>query len=60
MWLDFNFFRVTDRLTDKTDCLTPLRACARGVKNCLGGLLARLMQVLDTTDGLVKLTRFAR
>ena len=25
-----------------------------------GGLLARLIQVLDTTDGLVKLTRFAR
>ena len=32
MWRDFNFFRETDRLTDKTDCLTPLRACARGVK----------------------------
>ena len=32
MWGDFNFFRLTDRrLTDKTDCLTPLRACARGV-----------------------------
>ena len=31
----FQFFssnRQTDRLTDKTDCLTPLRACARGVK----------------------------
>ena len=27
------------------------------LKNCLGGLLARLIQVLDTTDGL---TRFAR
>ena len=26
------------------------------LKNCLGGLLARLIQVLDTTDGL---TRFA-
>ena len=30
----FQFFphdRLTDRLTDKTDCLTPLHACARGV-----------------------------
>ena len=30
----FQFFpgdRPTDRQTDKTDCLTPLRACARGV-----------------------------
>ena len=43
MWRDFNFVRATDdcgqttdrqttdRQTDKTDCLTPLRACARGV-----------------------------
>ena len=40
MWRDFNFFRLTDRQTDrqtdrrrtdKTDCLTPLRACARGL-----------------------------
>ena len=37
MWRDFNFLRLTDdwltdrRLTDKTDCLTPLRACACGV-----------------------------
>ena len=23
--------QTTDRQTDKTDCLTPLRACARGV-----------------------------
>ena len=30
------------------------------LKNCLGGLLARVIQVLDTTDDLVKLTRFAR
>ena len=28
-------------------------------KNCLGGLVARLVQVLDTTNGLVKPTRFA-
>ena len=28
----FFFESQTDRLTDKTDCLTPLRACARGVK----------------------------
>ena len=25
------FESQTDKLTDKTDCLTPLRACARGV-----------------------------
>ena len=35
MWRDFNFFlsdrQTTDRQTDKTDCLTPLCACARGV-----------------------------
>ena len=30
----FQFFsgrQTTDRQTEKTDCLTPLRACARGV-----------------------------
>ena len=35
-WRDFNLFwqtdnRLTDWRTDKTDCLTPLRACARRV-----------------------------
>ena len=33
------------------------KTCTPFLKNCLGGLLARLIQVLDTTDGL---TRFAR
>ena len=27
----FSGRQTTDRQTDKTDCLTPLRACARGV-----------------------------
>ena len=49
--------QTTDRQTDKTDCLTPLRACARGVINfrvkiAAGPLISEGVQILQSIGPL--------
>ena len=74
MWRDFKFFfadkQTDDRLTDKLDCLTPLRACADGVmtsktaSTCTEDKLAAIKRLcimetiilLETKNFLTKIT----
>ena len=49
----FQFFAVDRQTDDKTDCLTPLRACARGV------IMYRPMPIKQRTSGVSAFDRFA-